>query len=70
MQTNGSRWLEFIAGLVLIGNFAVLMAFGNALRSTYLFITRSTVFYPLAVVNLVVGIALLAVLAGQLLRRK
>ena len=53
------RWLTLVGGLVLIGDFAVLMTYGYALRSTNLFIARSTVFYPLAWLNLLVGIILL-----------
>ena len=53
------RWLALVGGLVLIGDFAVLMTYGYALRSTNLFIARSTVFYPLAWLNLFAGIVLL-----------
>jgi hypothetical protein len=51
--------LWFVA-LLLVSNFILLRIFGNALRSTYLFITRDTVFYPIAFVNLISGILLLA----------
>jgi hypothetical protein len=53
-------WLEILGGLALVGDFIVLMNYGYALRSTNLFIARSTVFYPLAWLNLVLGVALLA----------
>ncbi len=62
-------WLALIGGLVLIGDFAVLMNYGYALRSTNLFIARSTVFYPLAWVNLIAGVALLVVSAFYRLGR-
>jgi len=64
------RWLTLVGGLVLIGDFAVLMTYGYALRSTNLFIARGTVFYPLAWLNLVAGIMLLAIFVLDLLRRR
>jgi hypothetical protein len=56
------RWLLWICGLVMIGNFVTLMAYGDTLRSTHLFIVRSTVFYPAAYLNLILGLALIALL--------
>jgi len=56
---NRLRWLLGASGLILIGNFIVLRIYGDALRSTHLFIVRSTVFYPLAWLNLIVGILLI-----------
>jgi hypothetical protein len=54
------RYLFFLlAGLVLIANFVVLMLYGDTLQSTHLFIVRSTVFYPVAFVNLILGIIML-----------
>ncbi len=64
------RWLTLVGGMVLIGDFAVLMTYGYALRSTNLFIARSTVFYPLAWLNLLAGIVLFLVLAFDLLHRR
>ncbi len=60
------RLLSLLAGLVLIGNFIILRLYGDALRSTYLFIVRSTVFYPVAWLNLVLGVMLLAFLGWEL----
>jgi hypothetical protein len=63
-------WLTLVGGLVLIGDFGVLMRYGYALRSTNLFIARGLVFYPLAWLNLLAGIVLLTVLTLSLLRRR
>ena len=46
------------SSLVLIGNFIVLRMYGDTLRSSHLFIVRGTVFYPLAWLNLALGILL------------
>jgi hypothetical protein len=56
------RWVVGMGGMVLVGNFYVLMRYGYAIRSTNLFITRGLVFYPLAWLNLLAGIAMFAVL--------
>jgi hypothetical protein len=48
-----------IVGLVLIANFAILMIYGDTLQSTHLFVVRGTVFYPVAFVNLILGIIML-----------
>jgi len=56
---NRLRWLSWASGLILIGNFIVLRIYGDALRSTHLFIVRGTVFYPLAWLNLIAGILLI-----------
>jgi hypothetical protein len=54
------RYFFFLmAGLVLIADFVVLMMYGDTLQSTHLFIVRSTVFYPVAFVNLILGIIML-----------
>ena len=55
-MTNRLTWLLVLCALLLIGDFYVLMTYGYALRSTNLFIARSTIFYPLAWLNLVAGI--------------
>ncbi len=52
--------LLLFIGLILIGNFVVLSIYGDALRSTHLFIVRSTVFYPIAWLNLVTGVLLIS----------
>ncbi len=64
------RWVFWLAGLLLIGNFVLLMAYGDALRSTHLFVVRGTVFYPVAYLNLAAGVLVLAVLIWQLVRRR
>ena len=60
-MSKGMDWFITICAVILIGNFAVLMVYGYALRSTNLFIARSTVFYPLAWLNLAAGAFLLSV---------
>ena len=67
---NKFRWVLWIAGVILIGNFWVLMMYGDTLRSTHLFIVRSTVFYPVAWLNLICGILLLSLLVWGLVSRK
>ena len=62
---NLFRWLLLIGGLILIGNFIVLRIYGDALRSTHLFIVRSTVFYPIAWFNLIIGILLISFLIWE-----
>jgi hypothetical protein len=52
-----------IIGLVLIANFAILMIYGDTLQSTNLFIVRGTVFYPVAFINLILGIIMLIYMA-------
>jgi len=59
---NKFSWVLWIIGLILIGNFVVLTAYGDTLRSTHLFIVRGTVFYPLAWLNLISGILLITLL--------
>jgi uncharacterized membrane protein (DUF485 family) len=62
---NRFRWVLWLIGLILIGNFVVLMKYGDTLRSTHLFIVRSTVFYPLAWLNLISGIVLISLLVWE-----
>ena len=69
-MTKLLRWIVGVAGLLLIGNFFVLMAYGDTLRSTHLFIVRSTVFYPIAFLNLVAGIILLVLFLRELFYKK
>ena len=57
-------------GLVLIANFAVLMIYGDTLQSTHLFIVRGTVFYPVAFINLILGIATLIYLGITLYKQR
>lgn len=63
------RWFLWICGLILIGNFFVMMAYGDTLQSTHLFIVRSTVFYPVAGLNLITGIVLIGLLIRDVLRK-
>jgi len=67
---NKFRYVLWVSGLIFIGNFIVLRIYGDVLRSTHLFIVRSTVFYPLAWLNLVVGIILIAILVWEWATRK
>ncbi len=64
------RWVFWLAGLLLIGNFFVLTAYGDTLRSTNLFVVRGTIFYPVAYLNLAAGVLVLASLVWQLVRRR
>ena len=59
------RWVLWVASLILVGNFIVLRMYGDTLRSTHLFIVRSTVFYPLAWLNLVAGLLLAGLLVWE-----
>jgi uncharacterized membrane protein (DUF485 family) len=63
------RWLGWLVAIVMFGNFAALMAYGDTLRSTHLFIVRGTVFYPVAITNLVLGIVLVTVLIWEMFRK-
>jgi len=67
---NRFRWVLWACSLVLIGNFIILRMYGDALRSTHLFIVCGTVYYPLAWLNLVLGIFLAALLVWQWLSMK
>ncbi len=64
------HYLTLLGGLILIGNFLVLRIYGDTLRSTHLFIVRGTVFYPLAWLNLIIGIVLISVLVWDLVSNK
>jgi hypothetical protein len=64
------RWILWICGIVLIGNFVVLMMYGDTLQSTHLFILRGTVFYPVAYLNLVLGVLLIGMLVRGIVKRK
>ena len=68
-MNSGLRWITGTGGLLLIGDYYVLLKYGDALRSTNLFIVRGTVFYPLAWLNLLAGIALLVVSVRDWIRR-
>ncbi len=57
-----SQYLSLVSGLILVGNFIVLRIYGDVLRSTHLFIVRSTIFYPFAWLNLIVGVTLMSIL--------
>jgi len=64
------RWLLAFIALVQIGNFVILQVYGDTLQSTHLFIVRSTVFYPVAGLNLVLGISLFIFLVWDWLIQK
>ena len=64
------QWVFWAAGVLLIGNFFILRAYGDTLQSTHLFVVRGTVFYPVAYLNLATGVLVLAVLVWQLVRRR
>ena len=68
---NTLRLLLLLIALVLIGNFVMLRLYGDTLQSTHLFIVRGTVFYPVAWLNLILGISLVIFLVwGWLTQRK
>ncbi|MDD4923763.1 MAG: hypothetical protein PHF74_02865 [Dehalococcoidales bacterium] len=65
------RYLFFLViGLVLIANFVVLMIYGDTLQSTHLFIVRGIVFYPIAFVNLILGITMILYLGITFYKQK
>jgi hypothetical protein len=49
-----------LVSLLLIGNFTVLMIYGDTIRIADLFIVNSIVFYLIASVNLILGVIMLA----------
>ena len=67
---NKFFWVLWASALILIGNFIVLSIYGETLRSTHLFIVRSTVFYPLAWLNLISGILLVSLLVWEQITKK
>ncbi len=64
------RWLLWVCGIILLGNFFILRLYGDALQSTHLFIVRGTVFYPAAYLNLIAGALLIALLVRDLIAGK
>jgi len=67
---NTLRLLLLVIALVLIGNFVILRLYGDTLQSTHLFIVRGTVFYPIAFLNLILGILLIAFLVWEWLTQR
>jgi hypothetical protein len=59
-----------LVGLLLIGNFIILILYGDTLQSTHLFIVRKTVFYPVAYVNLIAGILFSAFVIRNWIKQK
>jgi hypothetical protein len=64
------QWLFWAVALVLVGNFTVLMIYGDTLRSTHLFIVRNTVFYPVSMLNLALGLVLIIFLVREMVKKK
>ncbi|RJQ37096.1 MAG: hypothetical protein C4555_06960 [Dehalococcoidia bacterium] len=64
------RWVPWVSGVILILNFFILRAYGDTLQSTHLFIVRGTVFYPLAWLNLILGVVLISLLIYERAARK
>ncbi|MFC2006618.1 hypothetical protein ACFLUQ_00400 [Chloroflexota bacterium] len=62
------KWVLWIGSLILIGNFIILRMYGDTLRSTHLFIVRSTIFYPVAWLNLIFGILIAGLLIWDWVR--
>jgi hypothetical protein len=46
------------------------MMYGDTLRSTHLFIVRGTVFYPVAYLNLILGIILIGLLVRSIMAKR
>jgi len=67
---NTLRLLLLVIVLVLIGNFVILRLYGDTLQSTHLFIVRGTVFYPIALLNLILGILLITFLVWEWLSQR
>ena len=67
---NKLRLLLLLIALVLIGNFVMLRLYGDTLQSTHLFIVRGTVFYPVAWLNLILGISLVIFLVWEWLTQR
>ena len=67
---NTLRLLLLLIALVLIGNFVMLRLYGDTLQSTHLFIVRGTVFYPVAWLNLILGISLVIFLVWEWLTQR
>jgi len=67
---NTLRLLLLVIALVLIGNFVILRLYGDTLQSTHLFIVRGTVFYPIALLNLILGILLITFLVWEWLTQR
>jgi hypothetical protein len=64
------NFLLLLVGMLLIGNFVILIMYGDTLQSTNLFIVRGTVFYPVAFINLIAGILLIASVIWQWFTQK
>jgi hypothetical protein len=67
---RATKIVLLVAGLVLIGNFIILRLYGDTLQSTHLFVVRGTVFYPVAFLNLALGVILLFLLVLSVIRQK
>jgi len=67
---NTLRLLLLVIAFVLIGNFVILRLYGDTLQSTHLFIVRGTVFYPIALLNLILGILLFTFLVWEWLTQR
>ncbi len=67
---NKFRFVLWIAGFILIGNFIILRLYGDTLQSTHLFIVRGTVFYPFSWLNLIAGITVILILVWEWVARR
>ena len=67
---NALRLLLLLIALVLIGNFVILILYGDTLQSTHLFIVRGTVFYPIAGLNLILGLLLVIFVVWEWLNHR
>jgi hypothetical protein len=55
----GKIWLISLE-ILLIADIAILIGYRHIVRSTHLFVTAGTVFYPLVVLNIIAALVVLA----------
>jgi hypothetical protein len=64
-----TTWVILTAAMVMLVNYTVLRIYGDAIRSTNVFIARATVFYPLSWIDLLTAAALIGVFIWRVIRR-
>jgi hypothetical protein len=62
-------WLKnlllWVVGLILVINYFVIQIYGDIIRSSNLFIASPLIFYPLAFINLLLGLGVIGVLIWE-----
>jgi hypothetical protein len=62
-------WLKnlllWVVGLILVINYFVIQIYGDIIRSSNLFIASPLIFYPLAFINLLLGLGVILQLARE-----